>query len=1102
MSGTTIGPVDIEFALKNLNFQAEAEKMKQGIRGITTTAQQEAQKTNDVFRQMVAGIGVYFSATFVKQFAMEIVNVRGEFQQLNIAFETMLGSKEKADKLMQEAVAFSQKTPFTLTDVATNIKQLMAMGIASEKVMGTMKALGDVAAGVSVPISRVAINYGQVAVLGTLQQREIRDFAMAGIPLVDELAKNLGKSKEEIQGMVSAGQIGFPEVEKAFQTMSGVGGKFYNLMEKQNASVTGQISNLTDKWQVMLNSIGEANEGMIYGSISGLSSLITNYEAVLDILKVMVVTYGIYKTASIAVAVADGYAAAAKTANAASTYMLIGRTTQLTFAQYASAQAQGVLNAVMAINPYVLAATAIAALVTAMVVFSDTTDEASKAQDEINKTVNTQKANVETLVSTIKNENAANADRAKALKELNDILPDQIGFLDAQALSTEKGKKAIDDYIESIRKRAEMEQLTAALKKNLDEQDRIGSGKLTFWESLKQLNSSATTNPEELKRRNEVYLSSVISGLKDEEDAIKAKMAALMASKKEEKSANEEKIRTIELINQEIDDAKKAQLGATNRKDYNAAQVTIDRLEAEKIAITGVKEKSKELKGEYDKLEEKIKKASDAVVNATEKERPALQEKLNALVKQKIAWEELIKAQRGETTGMKPLSVNGQISGESAIVKQLQPMKQLTEEQKKQLEAKGKQASLDAVASENYEKNISYIQGSVDLLDQMTAQYAEQLGLSKEQAKALENGMNMMKGIAQIASGNIVGGAISIISGMASFIIQAPEKLSVHFEQVNAQISKLISSLDIATESLSSLGQDSSLTSIKIVKAELLTLADEAATLNTELAKSSSGPRRNISGGVAGLGLDMVKQAADLNLEIEKLANRLLQGDISDEQRKAIEAVLDSYNSLLSQIDSTIQDITGTTVSDLSRGLADAFLAGEDAAAAWGEKVDDIIKNIITRQLTAQLLTKPINEAVNTLVNDSGNGLTTDEALKFKKTMDDLYASSAPMFEATQRALQAAGFNFDASTSTGSTSGVMGSVKGATEETMGAMVGQLMAVRVDIKSILVNMAAGQDDVAKNLGYLKQISENTSHNVKLIKIEEGISEMNKTLKDRL
>lgn len=182
---------------------------------------------------------------------------------------------------MSEIVDFAARTPFTVTDVADNVKQLIAMGVASEgRRWRPLKALGDVAAGVAVPISRIAINYGQVATLGKLQTRELRDFAMAGVPLLEELSKLLGVTKAEVQELISKGRIGFPMVEQAFKNMSGEGGKFYNLMERTNKSVTGQISNVMDKLEVKLNEIGQANEGLIYGAIKGVSSLIENYDKI------------------------------------------------------------------------------------------------------------------------------------------------------------------------------------------------------------------------------------------------------------------------------------------------------------------------------------------------------------------------------------------------------------------------------------------------------------------------------------------------------------------------------------------------------------------------------------------------------------------------------------------------------------------------------------------------------------------------------------------------------------------------------------------------------------------------------------------------------
>ena len=298
--------------LDTSEFKRQAQQVRTEFTQIGSTAYNEGIRVDRSFQMIGKSALAYLSVRQLSLYAMEIVNIRGEFQQLGIAFETMLGSKVKSDKLMSEAVTFAQKTPFTLTDVATNIKQLMAMGIATENVMGTMKALGDVAAGVSVPISRVAINYGQVATLGTLQQREIRDFAMAGIPLIEELAKNLGKTKSEISDLVEAGKIGFPEVEKAFQSMSSEGGKFFNLMEKQNKSVTGQISNLADKYQVALNEIGQSNEGLIYSGIDGANKLISNYKEIGNAITDLIVVYGTYKAALITIAAIDKAVTATK----------------------------------------------------------------------------------------------------------------------------------------------------------------------------------------------------------------------------------------------------------------------------------------------------------------------------------------------------------------------------------------------------------------------------------------------------------------------------------------------------------------------------------------------------------------------------------------------------------------------------------------------------------------------------------------------------------------------------------------------------------------------------------------------------------------------
>lgn len=186
----------------------------------------------------------------------EIITLADNLEQAKIAFTTMLWSEEKAIAMLQDLSDFAAKTPFELPEVRQNAKQLLAMGVSAENIIPTLKALGDAAAGTGADMTRLAMNYGQVITQGHLTGRELRDFLVNGIPLLDELAKNAGKSKEEIQNMISSGQISANDVTKAFETMTSEWGKFENLMYKQSATFTGLWSNFQDQLSQMGERIG------------------------------------------------------------------------------------------------------------------------------------------------------------------------------------------------------------------------------------------------------------------------------------------------------------------------------------------------------------------------------------------------------------------------------------------------------------------------------------------------------------------------------------------------------------------------------------------------------------------------------------------------------------------------------------------------------------------------------------------------------------------------------------------------------------------------------------------------------------------------------
>jgi tape measure domain-containing protein len=279
-----------EITAKDRKLLEAFKRSGQALGQFTQQVENDGNAIDKVYNKIAKTVGGVFAIGTLKNFAQQIIHVRGEVQQLESAFETMLGSKAKSDAMMKDIVNLAQATPFTLTEVADNTKQLIAMGIASDKAIGTVKALGDVAAGVSVPMSRLAVNYGQVAAPGKMQTKEMKDFAMAGVPIVAELAKMLGKTAAEINAMAEAGEIGFPIVEEAFKRMSSEGGMFYNMMEKQNASMTGQISKLQDAFEGVLNEIGKSGEGVFASAIGGMTMLIANYEKIGKILMGLVAT--------------------------------------------------------------------------------------------------------------------------------------------------------------------------------------------------------------------------------------------------------------------------------------------------------------------------------------------------------------------------------------------------------------------------------------------------------------------------------------------------------------------------------------------------------------------------------------------------------------------------------------------------------------------------------------------------------------------------------------------------------------------------------------------------------------------------------------------
>lgn len=309
------------------DFNVSAQAMERHIKDFSNTAAQEAAEVEESFQQMAQRAGQYITYYLVGQgmnnLVSSIVSVRGQFQQLEIAFGTMLGSEEKATALMQQIVNTAAKTPFDLMGVAEGAKQLLAYGVSAEKVNDTLVRLGNIASGLSIPLNDIVYLYGTTMVQGRLYAQDVRQFTGRGIPLVKELAEKYHTTAEGINEMVSAGKIGFPDVEEVLNKMTNAGGQFYQLMEKQSSSLTGQIANLQDAWDSALNSLGEKSEGALSAGIQSATYLVEHMDDVVRILKSVAIAYGSVKAAIILASVATkGYTGIAVLDNAARTAKL------------------------------------------------------------------------------------------------------------------------------------------------------------------------------------------------------------------------------------------------------------------------------------------------------------------------------------------------------------------------------------------------------------------------------------------------------------------------------------------------------------------------------------------------------------------------------------------------------------------------------------------------------------------------------------------------------------------------------------------------------------------------------------------------------------
>ena len=421
-NGKTVA-IEIELLDRISGGLDRVNKKMDALKGSTAEAKKGLsglENMSDRLKQSLMGLGLAFS---MKGLVAEVANVRGQFQQLEVAFNTMLGSADKADALMAQLVRTAAITPFDLEGVAQGAKQLLAYGMEAENVNETLTRLGDIAAGLSMPLNDLVYLYGTTMAQGRLYPQDLNQFTGRCIPMIEELAKVFGVAESKVKDLVEAGRVGFPEVQKVIENLTGEGSKFGGLMEEQSKTITGQISNIEDAIASMFNDMGKESEGVINTTLSGVTYMVEHYEQMGRVLMGLVATYGTYRTACMTVAAVQSLMTTGIGAMTAAEAMHYGWIVMVE-------KAQKLLNATMLSNPYVLVATAIASVVAVMISMKTETelikaaDEAYEAQKQkVIEAEEEHKRKMEELCSIAGDEALSTDTRREALNRLEQKYP-------------------------------------------------------------------------------------------------------------------------------------------------------------------------------------------------------------------------------------------------------------------------------------------------------------------------------------------------------------------------------------------------------------------------------------------------------------------------------------------------------------------------------------------------------------------------------------------------------------------------------------------------------------------------------------------------------
>ena len=620
--------------------QAEArlsvKKLRDEYALYNDNAKEIVESNNGIAISWKKALAVIGGAGVLKALGSEMIRVRGEFQSMQTAIETMVG-KDVAGQLIPQIKELAKISPLTMSDMVGAEKMMLGFNIQAEDTIKYLKAISDISMGESSKFNSLTLAFSQMSAAGKLMGQDLNQMINAGFNPLQIISEKTGKSIATLKDEMSKGAVSAEMVQQAFIDATSAGGKFYNMSENASKTINGQLSMMQDALDSVFNELGTKSESVIMDGIQMTTSLIQNYETVGKVLAGLVVTYGTYRTAVMLVTAAESE----------HTLVEIG----LTNARLLARKAQLALNAAMLTNPYVALTVVIGGLATTMWAMSDSTTATARAQKEYNgikdaafKKEQEHKLKIEELLTAARDESLATLTRQKSLEELRKEYPKIFEQYDIEKLKLEnilKLKQKIneedsrrsvqgrrDDYNalnQTIANQRRYLQLfdNPDLRKNMSDSDAEIWKMFSGNQSYVQVREQMEKNSELLKKYQKDMLDDNISAYKSnlknyskEKLEAELKLAQSSASKRNGFVVNGMMVKggDLESVISSINGAlAKKKSPTTYKQDYEKAKKDWD--DAKKKLSEIEKDKSKFTSKQYEEAKKRVETIEKAYKN-------------------------------------------------------------------------------------------------------------------------------------------------------------------------------------------------------------------------------------------------------------------------------------------------------------------------------------------------------------------------------------------------------------------------------------------------------------------------------------------------------